>query len=293
MPDDKSISLVNLGKLSKPANTLIEKVSDAVGGAFKPYQTKRVAKAEAEAALIKAEGEIQVTELQRRTVKRFFDEEAKRQENMERIIEKVIPQLNDESDASNIEDDWVANFFDKSRIVSDEEMQNIWANVLAGEANAPGSYSKRTVNLLSDLDKRDAELFQTLCRFVTHVGTFIPVMFDSRDKIYTDLGISFSSLNHLEAIGLIKFGAVSGFAQIRLPKNFTAIYCNKEISLVFEKDEGNELPVGQVLLTQAGTELARIIRVPCIEGFEDYLKEKWKQHIPEPKEEEDVTEESL
>ena len=45
MSEDKSISLVNLGKLSKPANTLIKKVSDAVGGIFAPYQITRVAKA--------------------------------------------------------------------------------------------------------------------------------------------------------------------------------------------------------------------------------------------------------
>lgn len=53
MSDDKSTSLVNLGDLSKPANTLIEKVSSAIGGIFEPWQIKRVAKAEAEAGLIK------------------------------------------------------------------------------------------------------------------------------------------------------------------------------------------------------------------------------------------------
>jgi hypothetical protein len=38
------------------------------------------------------------------------------------------------------------------------EMQNLWAQVLAGEANSPGTYSKRTVNFLSSLDKKDAAL---------------------------------------------------------------------------------------------------------------------------------------
>ena len=35
-----------------------------------------------------------------------------------------------------MEEDWIANFFDKCRIVSDSEMQSLWARVLAGEANA-------------------------------------------------------------------------------------------------------------------------------------------------------------
>jgi len=82
MSDDKSLSIVNLGKLSKPADTLIKKVSAAVGGVFEPWQIKRVAKAEAEASLIKANSEIEITDLHRRAMHRFVEEEANRQENM-------------------------------------------------------------------------------------------------------------------------------------------------------------------------------------------------------------------
>ena len=56
-------SLINLGDISRPATTLIEKVSDAIGGYCKPYPIKRVAKAEAEADLIKAEGQIEIDDL--------------------------------------------------------------------------------------------------------------------------------------------------------------------------------------------------------------------------------------
>ena len=51
MADDNSMSIVNFGKLSKPADTLIKKVSGAIGGVFEPWQIKRIAKAEAEANL--------------------------------------------------------------------------------------------------------------------------------------------------------------------------------------------------------------------------------------------------
>lgn len=227
MSDDNSTSLVNLGELSKPANTLIEKVSSAIGGIFEPWQIKRVAKAEAEAGLIKAKSEIEITDLHRRAMHRFVEEEANRQENMEEITRKSIPHLAEESNPEKMEDDWVTNFFDKSRIVSDEEMQGIWAQVLAGEANAPGSFSKRTVNLLGDLDKRDAELFNTLCRFGWMFGNFTPLVFDTQEKIYDDLGINFGSLSHLDSLGLIQFNGVSGFNRQRLPKNFVVFYCGQ------------------------------------------------------------------
>jgi hypothetical protein len=79
MPDDKSISVVNLGPLSKSADTLIKKVSSAVGGLFEPWQIERVAKAQAKADLIKAQSEIQITDLHRRAMHRFVEEEAQRQ----------------------------------------------------------------------------------------------------------------------------------------------------------------------------------------------------------------------
>ena len=143
--------LARLGDLSKPATVLVEKISNAVGGIFKPYQIVRVAKAEAEAERIRAESQIQVTALHRRALRRFLEEETKRQSNIEDITQKALPLLKEESSPQNVEDDWVTNFFDKCRIVSDEDMQRLWSRVLAGEANAPGAFSKRTVNLLADL----------------------------------------------------------------------------------------------------------------------------------------------
>src|SRR5437879_4486635 len=43
---DENTSLINIGELSRPATVLVEKISDAVGGIFKPYQIVRVAKDE-------------------------------------------------------------------------------------------------------------------------------------------------------------------------------------------------------------------------------------------------------
>lgn len=280
MSDDKSISLVNLGQLSQPANTLIKKVSSAVGGIFEPWQIKRVAKAEAEASLIKAKAEIEITDLHRRAMHRFVEEEANRQENMEAITEKAIPQLEDGSDPSKMEDDWVTNFFDKSRTVSDNEMQDLWASVLAGEANSPGSYSRRTVNFLGDLDKRDAELFSALCSFGWFVGAFTPLIFDTQASIYNEKGLNFNTVSHLDSIGLIQFNNLSGFSRTGLLKNFMVAYCGEPLNLTMGKGEDNKLSIGKVFLTQVGIELARVCQAPGVEGFVDYVKEKWSQHLP-------------
>jgi hypothetical protein len=53
---------------------------------------------------------------------RFLEEEAKKQLNIEAITEKALPLLEDKSAPQNMADDWITNFFDKSRIVSDADM---------------------------------------------------------------------------------------------------------------------------------------------------------------------------
>lgn len=282
MSDENPIA--KLGDLTKPATVLIEKISEAVGGVFKPYQIVRVAKAEAEASRIQAESQIQVTDLHRRAMHRFLEEEAKKQSNIEAITQNALPLLEDKSAPQNVADDWITNFFDKSRIVSDGEMQNLWSRVLASEANAPGAFAKRTVNLLADLDKEDAILFTRLCGYGWMIGNVCPLVFDPQASIYNDQGVNFSSLSHLESLGLIQFNHLAGFRHLRVPKIATVFYYGQPVTLTFPKDSDNELEIGKVLLTRAGQQLAPVCAPTPVEGYFQYVKERWvaQSLIPKP-----------
>lgn len=282
--------LANLGDITKPATVLIEKVSDAVGGISKPWQTVRVAKADVAAELIRAEGQIQVTDLHRRALRRFLEEEAKRQSNIEDITQKALPLLNADSSPQNVEDDWITNFFEKCRIVSDDDMQRLWSRVLAGEANTPGAFSRRTVNLLTDLDKGDAELFTRLCGFVWQIGdNFGPLVFDYQDEIYNRQGISFDSLRHLESLGLVQFDPmpIARFVFTKLPNKPTAKYFGNPVELTLSKDADNDLSIGDVLLTRAGQELAPVCGSKPVDGFFDFMYNIWAERFLVPKRETD------
>lgn len=269
-------SLIKADELTRPATVLIKKISDAVGGVFKPYQIVRVAKAEVEADRIHANSQIQVTDLQRRAMHRFLEEEAKKQTNIEDITQTALPLLKEESDPQNVEDDWITNFFDKSRIVSDSDMQQLWAKVLAGESNTPGTFSRRTVNLLSDLDKRDAELFAALCGFAWIMGSIVPLVFDVQDKLYNRHGINFDTLSHLESLGLAQFHNLTGYLRLELPRKVTIFYYGKPVELTFPAEEHNQLQMGKVLLTKAGQELATVCGSKPVEGFFEFVRERWK-----------------
>ena len=278
-------TLIDIGKFAKPTTVLIEKISDAIGVVWEPRQIKRVARAEAEAELIKAETQIQLSEIQTRALRRLTHEESKKQKNIEDITQRALPDLKEDAEPHKLEDDWLVYFFDRCRLVSDQEMQGLWSRVLAGEANSPGAFSKRALNFLSDLEKADAESFARLCGFVWVIGrSYHPLIYDVHDEIYKQQGLTFSLLNHLAAIGLIHFQAgLLAYSGVVSSKEWVTSYYDKHVRLEMPKESDNPMVFGTVLLTQVGQELVSICGSQPVDGFFEYIVEKWKDFIKENK----------
>jgi hypothetical protein len=217
---------------------------------------------------------------------RFFEEEGKRQSNIEDITRKALPLLKEKSSPDKVDDDWITNFFDKCRIVSDEDMQQLWSKVLAGEANTPGAFSRRTINLMADLDKGDAELFARLCGYgwAIHNSVF-PLIFDTNSEVYARTGIHLWQLTHLESLGLIQLDSFGGFSYSRMPKRTTVFYYGRPVELTFAQDGENQLEIGKVLLTRAGHELVRVCDSAPVDGFFDYVYDRWAAQTLVPKRE--------
>lgn len=275
-----SLIKIDVGDISKPANTLIKSISRAIGGLYEPTRIVRLAKANAKSKLVETNGEIAVSELQQRAARRLLQQEALYQQNSEKIISDALPHLEDDAKPEEVSDDWYINFFDKACLVSDDQMQTLWSKILAGEANVPGSFSRRTVNCVESFDKQEADLFTSLCGFNFWFSKFYPLVFDERQQIYTEKGVNYEKLTLLDSIGLIKF---SNLAKLKVTVSQTrgaAAYYNKSWILEFGDVGGTELYVGKVMLTKIGQELAPICGSKPVSGFEDYVMEQWKKHSP-------------
>jgi len=270
-------SIVNLGDLTKPATVLIEKIAEATGAVFRPYQIRRLAKAEAEADKIKAVANIEITELQQRGLQRFLNEQARQQENIENITAQTIPELTEGAKPEEIEDDWLAKFFNECKLVSDSEMQSLWAKLLAGQANQPGTFSKRTIDFVSNLDKSDAQLFTSLCSFGWFFGGVFPLIYDVEHEIYKQKGINFQTLTDLDAAGLIRFDGLAGFKIPGVKKIARIHYYGTPIHIEFQKDENNDLEIGNVVLTKIGRELAPICGSVQSDKFMEYIISEWQE----------------
>ncbi|MGI9371817.1 MAG: DUF2806 domain-containing protein [Hyphomicrobiales bacterium] len=286
MSDEKS--LVSVGELTKPVSVFIEKISNAFGTLFEPTRIRREAAANAEAAKIGALSNAEVakinalsnadvTAIEQRAIRRLVHEEAKKQENIESITEQAITLLNEEAQPENMEDDWISHFFEKCRTVSDKEMQGLWSSLLAGEANKPGSFSKRTIEIISTLDKTDAHLFTRLCSFAVMKGTeLFPVVLDLNAEIYKKQGISFVALHHLDTLGLISFDR-DDFALLELPKKVKLLYFDRAIGFALKDESNNQLEIGKVMLTQVGQQLAPICGAKMNPEFLSYMTEYYKK----------------
>jgi hypothetical protein len=199
---------------------------------------------------------------------------------MENILRGADPLLSETAKPADIESDWIANFFEKCRLVSDEQMQAIWSRILADEANNPGHFSKRTVNLVGSLEKFEAELFSTFCRyvFVSQDGLQqIPLILQYQDTIYRQNNLTFGTLNHLADIGLIQFSALGHIANQRGPcERF--LYCGQPLEVRFAEGHPRTLTLGQAMLTVSGMQLSRLAPVEPVAGFVEYVAEFWKRY---------------
>ena len=261
---------------SPVATALVSKIADALGWALQPRQIVRTAKAEAVAAQIRAQADQEGQDLIQRAATRALSEEIIQQQIIEQIIAKAISGLEDSATPDQIDNDWIANFFAKSKITSDEEMQNTWARILAGEANNPGSFSRKSVNLLADLDQHDAEAFSFVCNYAWHIrGIPRLLIYDLNHPTYAGSGLHNGVCSHLDDLGLIRYtDPIFSYNNVEIGDAFS--YLNRSVKLT-ELNAQSRLSIGHAEFTLAGIQLYAVCEIAPVEGFYEYVLQQWSE----------------
>lgn len=221
--------------ITAPAEKLILKLLESIEkstiGIFKPWQIKRVAKAEAIAEqfknLLSSQTESDIKDL--RSGKKYFNAKNSKllpiaddteisteamlisneyvkilckSQNVANAIKIAIEQLENESEPTITEEpinqDWLNEWGEHAGFVSDKEMQQLWGKILAGEIKNPGSFSLRTMQLLRNLSKDEANLIHKCLNY--SINGFI-----IKDIVgYTDQNsISLENIIKLNEIGVL------------------------------------------------------------------------------------------
>lgn len=288
----------DLAGLSAPLQKCVELISAGMGTLYRPkamrneadakaYQIKVVAKAEAEVGVIASQGQANAQleyiktlaegeqEIFERARSRLIAREVEGQQNVEAIAENAIKFLPGQVTDDPVSPDWRRKFFLEAENVCDEDMQELWGRVLAGEVAKPGSYSLRTLGVLKSLSLEEAEAFKLACGLAYDRGEII-VDQTKKDPL-VEYGLHFAALMMLTDAGLLhspsfvhkQFEGVTGdFLQIN-----NGVYQLLSGATIRQ----TVLPV--LVFTAAGQELQRLIPPnPCVPYLQDVAKHLRVRH---------------
>lgn len=269
----------------RPLEKLIEVISNGIGTLYRPrairkeadakaYEIKVIEKAKYEAI---ADGKLIEAENLDRINERLVAKEIKRQNNIDDVVEIALNNLSQTESVTDtpIEHDWSTRFFDIVQDISDKDMKLLWGKILAGEVKKPQSYSMRTLELLRNLSKEEADIFVKVSQYVLHQKDYF--IFNDSQKM-SHFGISYTDIARLTEIGLIQTGTfVYKEYKASQDRDAKIAILYKEFVLIITIRSGAKnisLPID--CLTTAGKELYQLIDVsPDIEYIKtigEYIK---------------------
>ena len=278
MSDSNKFSLIDVEGISNVANNLIDKLSNAVGWIVNRETPNKIAistyiediKTSNYDPLLKAA----LISQSKKTLKEYC--------NQRDIIGIALNAVQDNAKPELVEDDWILQFMDRARLVSDETFQFIWGKILATECDNPQTVPRALLSILSQMDKEDAETFTTLCSMSVRVSNeYAPLITQDRLDEYKQFGITYDKLVSLRALGLIEMdfgGIATGYNLPSEDEVATAHYFDNEYIYPREKES---VDIGNVIYTKSGQALHRAIVSKKIEGFWEEFCLPWLESYEE------------
>jgi hypothetical protein len=263
-----------------------EKLADAIKNIVDytvgPNRIRSVAQARADAAVIAAKSEAEVDIVRAQAAERLLDREIRNQHNIDAITGeafKALPPPGTKVTEEPVSEDFVYRFFEECEGIGNVEMQKLWGKLLAGEVVRPGSFHPRTLRILKDLTTQEARLLTVLNRCSWYIGEVGPLVFEPQDEVYKSIGLSFAALKHMDSLGLLSFDNLGGFVRIIGAESMLVIYGKQVFSL--SRPAGGsgglgKIPVGKVLLSEAGKQLSTLCAFEPVDGMVEYITERWK-----------------
>ncbi len=252
---ESPLSFKGIGGLTKPVTKLIEVLAAGTGRIYEPTHVVKMAKAEAEAQLIRAESEAIAESVRDRAKRRQEFAEDRRQLNIEEIAQRSISHLPPTVSSDPIDPDWIFAFVEESKDTSNTELQELWAKILANEITQPGRCSKRTLRIVKAMERSDAVAFSRLASYVFGSGDMVPFVL-LPERGLQSWGVSMQNLHELNELRLIIEGPLR--QTIGVLRNSGVTYFGKSFQMVLKDPKAERVNVPFLPLTTCGQELLSI-----------------------------------
>ena len=166
--------------------------------------------------------------------------------------------------------DWFMRFFEAVGKVSDETMQNLWVKILAGEIAQPSTFSLKTVDVMRNLSKRDAELFIKVCSH-SFISSATNYFLPNEDEFIEYVGIQYADIMKLSELGLI-FNDATITLNMDISNEPQILINSHSLIMLITSASGNseKASIRQSPFTEVGKELSTMISESASD--EDFVK---------------------
>lgn len=195
----------------------------------------------------------------------------------------------DTDSLKNADSELINRLIDSSKFVSDEELQLLWGNVLAGELEHPGTTPKNVVRILSELSKEYATIFATLCslrvRIIADTGKSIhdfgqEMMAFITSSYLQEMNINLDVILELEQLGLISFSNIGHYSRSIPQDQFPYIHIVYDNHVMTAFNTISNFPTGHIMLTKVGRCISRFAPAHYnqqhMDGIKYYLENNQK-----------------
>ena len=214
------------------------------------------AQADARRSLVASgEAEHGVLEIGPRGIEQRIEfQEQKRQANIASVVREAAAELGDKEVPDREPDpDWTARFFERVQDVSSENLRTIWARILAGEVEISGSTALRTLDVLTNMTREEAELFKSVFDLV--IDDF--VIYPTKDRT-THPTLQAANVMRLQDADLLHT-STSLAKNLNFVKNETHIFHLDSILKVISNDNRESISIPAIPLTRSGKELFQVL----------------------------------
>ena len=203
----------------------------------------------------------------------FVDAE---QEEIKRLVSNTVNAMQkadsvvdwSKVDLSRFNPEFRRRWISEASNVSDETLQDLWARLLAGELESPGSVSNDTMSIARDMNRERAEEFQTLCSAALCESDGTPIIVPScghpGSNSLEPYGLSYDVLMRLAHHRLI-VNDMTSYLTFDVHADHPLVVAQQELTWTLRRSQDNgrtrkDSRIRGVLFTPAGKELFAVVQ---------------------------------
>lgn len=167
------------------------------------------------------------------------------------------------------DEDWLNRLYGIVEDISDENMQTLWARILAGEIKKPKSYSYRTLEVLRNISPDEAKRFVECTKYLC---------FKDQMLCNNDYGLNLQDQLMLTDAGLISAESLTNTVTVSAGGKVTFGLSRNHV-MVVQNDLNEEKKIGFSIkkLTKVGMEVLNLISGDNYMETADYIAKKLKE----------------